>query len=358
MAQVVLDQATVGAGGVIALDGVDLDIADGEFVAVIGPSGSGKTSLLRAIAGLAVVHRGRVLIGGRDAAGDAPGERDVAMVFQQSALLPRRTVRRNIAFPLELRRRTADEIRRRVDAEVRALHIEALLERDPAHLAVGESQLVQIARSMVRVPRVLLLDEPFAHLDEHVRAALRAEIGMLQRGYGVTTVMATNDGVDAMTLADRIVVLDRGRVIQFAAPDEVRRSPASLTAALATGELSCFVAELVSGVGGAAVVRRGPSGVVEFRHPVPAGSAAGGAGAVIVAVRPGDVVVDPRGPIDAIVERHVFGPGLSISCAFAGVRVDVATRPPFPDVGSRLRLRLGAASVFDAITERAVTGRM
>ncbi len=228
MAAVALDDATVVTGGVTALGGVDLDIADGEFVAVIGPSGSGKTSLLRAIAGLAAVQRGRVLIDGRDTTGVAPGDRDVAMVFQQSALLPRRSVRRNISFPLELRRRPAAEIRQRVDAEVRALHIEALLERDPAHLAEGEAQLVQIARSMVRVPRVLLLDEPFAHLDEHVRAAMRAEIGMLQRGYGVTTIMATNDGVDAMTLADRVVVLDRGRVIQFATPDVVRRSPASL----------------------------------------------------------------------------------------------------------------------------------
>jgi multiple sugar transport system ATP-binding protein len=354
MAAIALDDATVVTGGITALEGADLDIADGEFVAVIGPSGSGKTSLLRAIAGLATVPRGRVLIDGRDATGIAPGDRDVAMVFQQSALLPRRSVRRNISFPLELRHRSVAEIRQRVDAEVRALHIEALLERDPAHLAEGEAQLVQIARSMVRVPRVLLLDEPFAHLDEHVRAALRAEIGMLQRGYGVTTVMATNDGVDAMTLADRVVVLDRGRVIQFATPDVVRRSPASLAAAVAAGDVSCFPAELVSDADGDRIVRRGASGVVVFRHPVSSHETIGGSRAVVVAVRPNDVRLDPNGPIDAVVERHVPGPGRSVSCEFAGVRVEVAARPPLPDVGSRVRLRIHRVLVVDATTELAV----
>ena len=354
MAAVVLDKASVGTDGVTALHAVDLDIADGEFVAVIGPSGSGKTSLLRAIAGLAAVQRGRVLIDGCDATGVAPGDRDVAMVFQQSALLPRRSVRRNISFPLELRRQPVAEIRQRVDAEVRALHIEALLERDPAHLAVGESQLVQIARSMVRVPRVLLLDEPFAHLDEHVRAAMRAEIGTLQRGYGVTTVMATNDGVDAMSLAHRVVVLDRGRVIQFASPEEVRRSPASLTAAMAAGDLSCFPAELVSGADADWIVRRDSTGVVSFRHPVSSDTPIDGIRAVVVAVRANDVLLDPGGPIDAIVEPQVPGAGRSISCGFAGVRVDVAVRAPLPDVGSRVRLRMNRVLVFDAHTEYAV----
>ena len=354
MAAVVLDQASVGIGGTTALHAVDLDIADGEFVAVIGPSGSGKTSLLRAIAGLAAVERGRVLIGGRDTTGVAPGERDVAMVFQQGALLPRRSVRRNISFPLELRHHPEAEIGQRVDAEVRALHIEALLERDPAQLAVGESQLVQIARSMVRVPRVLLLDEPFAHLDEHVRATMRAELGVLQRGYGVTTVMATNDGVDAMALAHRVVVLDRGRVIQFAAPDVVRRSPASLTAAVAAGEVSCFPAELVSDAYGDRIVRHGPSGAVEFQHPVSSDTAGGGSRAVVVAVRPHDILLDPNGPIDAVVERHVPGAGRSISCGFAGVQVEVAARSPFPDVGTRVRLRIRGLFVFDATTEYAV----
>ena len=354
MAAVALEAATVGTDGGHALDGVDLDIADGEFVAVIGPSGSGKTSLLRAIAGLAAVQSGRVLIDGRDTTGVAPGDRDVAMVFQQSALLPHRSVRRTISFPLELRRHQEAEIRQRVDAEVRALHIESLLERDPGHLAEGEAQLVQLARSMVRVPRVLLLDEPFAHLDEHVRATMRAEIGMLQRGYGVTTVMATNDGVDAMTLAHRVVVLDRGRVIQFATPDVVRWSPASLTAAMAAGDVSCFPAELVSDLDGDRIVRRGASGDVEFRHLVSSHEAIDGCRAVVVGVRPNDVLLDQRGPIDAVVERHVPGPGRSVSYEFAGVRVEVATRPPLPDVGTHVRLRIRRVLVFDASTELTV----
>ena len=131
---------------------------------------------------------------------------------------------------------------------------------------------------------------------------------MLQRGYGVTTIMATNDGVDAMTLADRVVVLDRGRVIQFATPDVVRRSPASLAAAVAAGDVSCFPAELLSDADGDRIVRRGASGVVEFRHPVSSHEAIGGSRAVVVAVRPNDVLLDPSGPIDAVVERPRAGP--------------------------------------------------
>ncbi len=353
MAQVVFDRASVAVDRTTVLHDVTLEIADGEFVAVIGPSGSGKTSLLRAIAGLSSIGRGRLLIGGRDASKASPGEHDVAMVFQQSALLPHRTVRRNIAFPLELRRHAAADIKQRVDAEVRALHIEALLERDPSHLALGEAQLVQIARSMVRVPQVLLLDEPFANLDDQVRSAMRAEIGMLQQGYGVTTVMATNDGVDAMTLAHRVVVLDRGRVIQIASPAQLRRSPASLTAAVAAGELSCFPADVVSDQRGDWIVRRGPSGAVAFRHAMPARAGAAAPRRVVVAVRPNDVEIDPTGPVHAVVERHVPGAGFVVRCEVAGARVDVAARSR-PDIGTAVRLRVDRVMLFDATTELAI----
>lgn len=233
-----------GDAGTEALGGVDLDVGDGELMAVVGVSGSGKTTLLRVIAGLDPVASGSVLMDGRDVTDLDPGSRDVAMVFQFPHLLPHRNVGRNVAFPLEVRRQTVDEIRTRVGAEARALHIETLLERSPNELAAGEAQLVQIARALVRVPRVLLLDEPLARLDAHVRERMRRELRMLQRGYGVTTVLATNDPVEAMAMSDRLAVLDAGRVVQVGPPLEVYRSPVSLLVARLTGPLAITVLEV------------------------------------------------------------------------------------------------------------------
>ncbi len=157
------------------------------------------------------------------------------MVFQTPALIGHLSARRNVAFPLEVRRLDTDEVNQRVDAEIRALHIERLVDRDPSTLSVGEQQMVQIARALVRVPTVLLLDEPFASLDEHLRRRMRAEIAMLQSGYGVTTLMATNDSADVEALASWWAVLDRRAARAVGDTADVRRSPATLLAAAATG---------------------------------------------------------------------------------------------------------------------------
>lgn len=237
MASVRLDAVTVRHGDVVALDAIDLDVADGEFIGVIGMSGAGKTTLLRAIAGLDRITAGWLMMDDADVTRDDPGRRDIAMVFQHPRLLPNRSVGRNVAFPLEVRRRTVEEIRTRVEAEARALHIENLLERSPTELSAGEMQLVQIARAMVRVPRVLLLDEPLARLDAATREHMRRELRFLQRGYGVTTFFTTNDPAEAMAMSDRLVVLDGGRAIQVGVPIEVYREPATITVAQLTGQL-------------------------------------------------------------------------------------------------------------------------
>lgn len=237
MARIDLRSVTVRFGDVTAIDRVHLGIADGEFVTVIGSSGAGKSTLLRVVAGLDPVSSGSVWLDDDDVTSLAPGVRDLAMVFQYPHLIPGRTVRRNVSFPLEVRRATIGEIRERVGAEARALHIEALLERSPDQLSMGESQLVQIARALVRVPSALLLDEPLARLDPQLRERMRRELRLLQRGYGVTTLLTTNDPVEAVSMGDRLVVLDGGSVVQDGAPLEVYRNPRSLLVAQLTGPL-------------------------------------------------------------------------------------------------------------------------
>jgi ABC-type sugar transport system ATPase subunit len=244
VASVRLDTVTVRHGDVVALDAVDLDVAHGEFIGVIGMSGAGKTTLLRAVAGLDRITAGSLMMDDEDVTRHDPGRRDTAMVFQQPHLLPHRSVGRNVAFPLEVRRRTAEEIRARVDAEARALHIDGLLERSPSELSAGEMQLVQIARAMVRVPRVLLLDEPLARLDALTREHMRRELRVLQRGYGVTTFFTTNDPTEAMAMSDRLVVLDAGRAVQVGVPIDVYRQPNNVTAAQLVGPLRVSTVEV------------------------------------------------------------------------------------------------------------------
>jgi ABC-type sugar transport system ATPase subunit len=244
VASVRLDAVTVRHGDVTALDAVDLDVTDGEFIGVIGMSGAGKTTLLRAVAGLDRITSGWLMMDDVDVTREDPGLRDVAMVFQHPHLLPNRSVGRNVAFPLEVRRRTLHEIKTRVDAEARALHIENLLERSPNELSAGEMQLVQIARAMVRVPRVLLLDEPLARLDAATREHMRRELRFLQRGYGVTTLFTTNDPTEALAMSDRLVVLDGGRVVQVGVPIEVYRDPSTVTVAQLTGQVEVTAVEV------------------------------------------------------------------------------------------------------------------
>ena len=203
--------------------------------------------------------RGRVLFDGEDMTDVKVANRDVSMVFQQPVMFPKRSVSRNVSFPLELRKQHADEIRRRVDAEVRAFHLEHLLNRNPGSLSRGEAQLVQIARAMVRTPRVLLLDEPLATLDDQTGRRMRSELRMLQEGYGVTTLMTTNDPNDAMQMPRRLAVLHDGRVVQVGEPSAVYRSPATLDAALATGECWSVPVVIEADREGFWLVRRAPA---------------------------------------------------------------------------------------------------
>jgi len=354
MAEVELAGVTTGRPR--RLRDVSMSIPDGAFVAVVGGSGSGKTSVLRAIAGLDRADSGTVRLGGRDVTAAHPGERDVSMVFQSPALIEHLDVRRNIAFPLKVHRTETDEIGWRVDAEVRALHIEQLMQRAPAGLSHGEQQMVQIARALVRAPAALLLDEPFAALDDHLRSRLRAEIGMLQAGYGVTTVMATKDSADIGALAAMVAVLDAGSLVQWGRVEDVRRSPVNLMAAMTTGTLSLMEMMVVRDQEGFWLTREDPGGgeLVRLRSWTP-GLARHAGSTVTVALRLVDVEISDIGTVPAVVERAAPSGAGGISCVVAGARIAVATpRGPLPVSGDRLRLRLRHHMLFDRVGGRAI----
>jgi multiple sugar transport system ATP-binding protein len=209
------------------LRGVSLRVAPGELLVLVGPSGCGKSTTLRLIAGLDEPDEGRVLIDGKAMAGVAPQARDVAMVFQGYALYPHMTAREILEFPLKMRKAGATERAGKVREVAAMLGIERLLERRPDQLSGGERQRVAMGRAMVRSPRVFLFDEPLANLDTALRGDIRLEIGALVRRLGATALYVTHDHTEAMTLADRIAVLDRGEVLQIASPREIYERPAT-----------------------------------------------------------------------------------------------------------------------------------
>ncbi|HEY0640118.1 MAG TPA: ABC transporter ATP-binding protein [Pseudonocardiaceae bacterium] len=226
-----------GGTRVAALDGVDLDVRDGELLVIVGPSGSGKSTLLRAVAGLESLDAGRVLIGGRDVTGVPAGRRDVAMVFQDAALFPHLDVAANIGIGERARGTRRREVAARVREVAGTLDVEHLLRRMPAELSGGERQRVALARAMIRSPRVCLLDEPLAFVDAELRLRMRGEIRAVQRSLGVPMVHVTHDQVEAMAMGDRVAVLAAGRVLQCDTPAEVHARPATTAVARIFGPL-------------------------------------------------------------------------------------------------------------------------
>ena len=213
--------------GHVALEGIDLEVADGERLVVVGPSGCGKSTLLRIVAGLERATSGTLRIGGRAVNALSPRERNVAMVFQDYALYPHKTVRGNLEFPLRMRKTPAGEMRDRVERTAGLLGLGAKLERLPRELSGGERQRVAMGRALVREPTVFLLDEPLSNLDAKLRVEVRGEIAELQRRTGTTMLYVTHDQVEAMTLGHRVAVLDRGRLRQVAPPRELYDRPAN-----------------------------------------------------------------------------------------------------------------------------------
>ncbi|MFD2648877.1 sn-glycerol-3-phosphate import ATP-binding protein UgpC [Devosia albogilva] len=218
----------VYAGNVTAIHNLDLDIKDGELVVLVGPSGCGKSTLLRMIAGLETITDGTIAIDGQVVNQKEPAERDIAMVFQNYALYPHMTVRGNLEYGLKNRGTPRDEINRRVADAARILEIEQFLDRKPRQLSGGQRQRVAMGRAIVRQPKAFLFDEPLSNLDAKLRGQMRIEIKRLQRNLGTTSVYVTHDQLEAMTLADRLVVMNAGRIEQVGAPMELYDRPESL----------------------------------------------------------------------------------------------------------------------------------
>lgn len=236
MAHVTVQNVVKRFKAVTALKGISFEINDGEFFVLLGPTGAGKTTTLRVIAGLEHQDEGHVLFDGQPVDHLTPSERDVAFVFEQYSLYPTMTVYENLAFPLRspLRRLSESEIRRRVTAVAEKLRISHLLERTTAHLSGGEMQRVSLGRALVREPRIFLMDEPLSNLDAKLREALRIELKHLQKTEGNTTLFVTHDQIEAMTMSDRIAVLNKGRIVQIGTPEDIYDRPATT-----------FVAQLV-----------------------------------------------------------------------------------------------------------------
>jgi len=275
-------------GSTVALNDITLDVAEGEFVSFLGPSGCGKTTLLRLIAGLERHDAGRIEIGGRDVSSLPTSARDVGIVFQSYALFPHLTAFENVAYGLRAQRAGRDAIRARVGELLELIGLGHLHGRYAAQLSGGEQQRVALARALALSPALLLLDEPLSALDAKVRVSLRGELKELQRRVGITTIMVTHDQEEALTMADRVVVMDHGNIQQIGTPRQVYREPANTFVASFVGHMNLLAGEALGG----GLVRVG--GTVAEMHALGVR-----AGAVRLAIRPEDVALGRNGSTPA-----------------------------------------------------------
>ncbi|MFV0334830.1 MAG: ABC transporter ATP-binding protein [Tropicimonas sp.] len=344
MASVELRNLVKRFGSYTALEGLDLSIGEGEFLVLLGPSGCGKSTTMRLVAGLEDPTGGEILIGG-ERVNDRPArDRDLAMVFQNYALYPHMTVGENIGYPLKVRGIGREERQRRVSEAAGRVELGDLLARRPAELSGGQRQRVALARAIVRHPRLFLMDEPLSNLDAKLRTVMRAQLKHIQRELGTTTIYVTHDQVEAMTLADRIVILNNARIQQQGSPAEIYARPAN---------------EFVAGFIGSPPMNliRGQASGGQFHHAEGAFALPGQpAGKATIGIRPEDLsVIAPEG---APICGTVYSSELLGDCTLLNIRVgdELVAAKVGPEDGRAMDERVGLAfapgklHVFDGVT--------
>lgn len=358
MARVVLRNVVKRYGGVLAVDSLNLECRDGEFLAILGPSGCGKSSTMRMIAGLEEASEGMILFDGRDVTRLAPAGRNVAMAFENYGLYPHMTVFDNIAYPLRIRRMAADILVNRVVDVAKMLHIDALLEARPGSLSGGAQQRVSLARALVRQPAVFLLDEPISHIDAELRSETRLELKRLHVANSSTTIYVTHDQLEALSMADRIAVMDGGILQQLGTPQEILRAPVNRFVATFVGEpaMNIFAARVISDQDRVFATVEG--------LPVPGlaiPDCLSSTARVEVGLRPDDVTVGPadaNGIAGVVRIREALGDTAlsTVDTEVHRVRVRHNSRiPTAPGQNVRLSFRPERAHLFDVDTGRAVS---
>jgi sn-glycerol 3-phosphate transport system ATP-binding protein len=344
MSNVTLDKVRkVYAGNVEAVKGVSLEIADGEFCVLVGPSGCGKSTLLRMVAGLETISGGTASIGGRVVNEVEPAERDIAMVFQNYALYPHMSVYDNMAYGLRNRGTPKDEIDQRVQEAARILEVEPFLERKPKALSGGQRQRVAMGRAIVRKPKVFLFDEPLSNLDAKLRIQMRVEIKKLQRALKTTSIYVTHDQLEAMTLADQLVVMNKGQVEQAGRPLELYERPATLFVAGFIGAPPMNLIKIDGPITGLVQASALPAGSVLGVRPEHLSPATGKAAALRI-----DITISAVEAVGA--ETYLYG---RIGGEGQEIIVRVAGKAENP-IGSTLAVEADAMNlhVFDAATGR------
>ncbi|WP_370313149.1 ABC transporter ATP-binding protein [Sagittula sp.] len=351
MADIHLKNISKKWGPVIGVDNFDLHIADQEFLVLLGPSGCGKSTTMRMIAGLEDVTEGEIIIGGRVVNTLEPKDRDISMVFQSYGLYPNLSVYENIRFPLKVRKVPKDQHHDRVMKAAEQVDLLELLDRRPAELSGGQRQRVALGRAIVREPTVFLMDEPLSNLDAKLRVSTRAEIKNLQHRLKTTTIYVTHDQIEAMTLADRVVVMNKGVVQQVATPTEIYDNPANTFVASFIGSPAM---NLVEGVIG--------DGVFEAENLRLAGLPRGHSGKIVLGFRAEDVTLQPEGgdihaPIYAL---ELLGEASMVAVKVGRELVNLKAPKDFrADIGAMVRatIPVEGCHLFDPASGRNLTFR-
>ncbi len=359
---VTLETISKHFGKVKAVDGVSLKVHDGEFIALLGPSGCGKTTILLMIAGIYKPTGGTIRFGEKVVNELLPKDRHIGMVFQSYALYPHMSVFENIVFPLRLQRIPQGEIKRRAQRMAEMVQVHQLLDRKPGQLSGGQQQRVALARALVKEPNLLLLDEPLSNLDAKLRLAMRAEIKRLQKDLGITTIFVTHDQLEAMTMSDRVALLQDGHLVDYRAPHQLYDHPTALFAAEFIGSPPMnFLDVSVSLAGGTVTITGDGLSMTLTGDQADLVRALGDGRRLTLGVRPEDVQVNPDSP-DARGELYVMEPlgrDNLLDLRLKDTPLRVLAAPDFhADLGATIPVSMDRAKVhlFDVETKQSVLG--